>query len=186
MYNPKIGRFISEDPIGFGGGETNLYEYVGNSPTRSVDPTGLSEEDYEQICGRKLVSLVKEKAELKERIKELVRIANQLQKLIGEIRNRLDYLGKLSQTDEVRALEAVLAWALGKLMTIDKAHTKELSEKNERYDSVERQIAIFRDRCPGVSPFLPLEGTQPSNLFPWVPRDSELPQLPEILPRDIL
>ena len=29
-YDPKIGRFISEDPIGFEGGDLNLYVYMGN------------------------------------------------------------------------------------------------------------------------------------------------------------
>ncbi len=33
-------RFISEDPIGFGGGDGNLYRYVFNSPTNFTDPSG--------------------------------------------------------------------------------------------------------------------------------------------------
>jgi uncharacterized protein RhaS with RHS repeats len=41
MYNPTIGRWMSEDPIGFEGGDTNLSRYVGNHPTYSTDPTGL-------------------------------------------------------------------------------------------------------------------------------------------------
>ena len=45
MYDPKLGRFISEDPIGFAGGEINLYGYVGNSPTGKRDPLGLYEID---------------------------------------------------------------------------------------------------------------------------------------------
>ncbi|MFN0278160.1 MAG: RHS repeat-associated core domain-containing protein [Pyrinomonadaceae bacterium] len=40
FYDPQIGRFISEDPIGFAGG-INLYAYVGNRPTMFADPTGL-------------------------------------------------------------------------------------------------------------------------------------------------
>jgi RHS repeat-associated protein len=40
-YNPNIGRFISEDPIGFRGGDVNLYGYVRNNPTRFIDPRGL-------------------------------------------------------------------------------------------------------------------------------------------------
>ena len=39
-YDPKIGRFISEDPIGVAD-DINRYAYVGNSPTNRVDPTGL-------------------------------------------------------------------------------------------------------------------------------------------------
>lgn len=41
MYDPRPARFISEDPIGFEGGDTNLYRYVFNSPTNYTDPTGL-------------------------------------------------------------------------------------------------------------------------------------------------
>ena len=40
FYDPKIGRFISEDPIGFAGGDENLYGYVLNNPISFTDPTG--------------------------------------------------------------------------------------------------------------------------------------------------
>jgi RHS repeat-associated protein len=40
-YNPRLQRFIAEDPLGFGGGDTNLYGYVGNRPTIFTDPFGL-------------------------------------------------------------------------------------------------------------------------------------------------
>jgi RHS repeat-associated protein len=40
-YDPKLGRWISQDPIGFAAGDANLYRYVGNSPTNSTDPSGL-------------------------------------------------------------------------------------------------------------------------------------------------
>jgi RHS repeat-associated protein len=39
-YDPKIGRFISQDPIGFEAGDLNLYRYVNNMPTIFADPTG--------------------------------------------------------------------------------------------------------------------------------------------------
>jgi RHS repeat-associated protein len=39
-YDPAAGRFISEDPIGFAGGDANLYRYAANSPTNLTDPTG--------------------------------------------------------------------------------------------------------------------------------------------------
>lgn len=38
-YDPGLGRWISEDPIGEAGG-LNLYGYVGNHPAGLVDPTG--------------------------------------------------------------------------------------------------------------------------------------------------
>ena len=41
-YDSSLGRFISEDPIGFSAGDTNLYRYVNNSPTNFTDPTGMT------------------------------------------------------------------------------------------------------------------------------------------------
>jgi RHS repeat-associated protein len=41
FYNSPTGRFISEDPIGLGGGDVNLYRYVSNAPTLLTDPLGL-------------------------------------------------------------------------------------------------------------------------------------------------
>ena len=38
-YDPSIGRFISEDPIGFLGG-VNAYTYVSNDPVNKLDPFG--------------------------------------------------------------------------------------------------------------------------------------------------
>jgi RHS repeat-associated protein len=40
-YNPDQKRFISEDPLGFGGGDTNTQAYVGNNPVNATDPSGL-------------------------------------------------------------------------------------------------------------------------------------------------
>lgn len=40
-YDPITGRFISEDPLGFEGGDVNLYVYVKNNPVLYSDPTGL-------------------------------------------------------------------------------------------------------------------------------------------------
>ena len=40
-YHPQVGRFMREDPIGFAGGDSNLYRYALNDPINSVDPYGL-------------------------------------------------------------------------------------------------------------------------------------------------
>jgi RHS repeat-associated protein len=39
-YDPKLGRFISEDPSRFEGA-VNFYSYVDNRPASAVDPSGL-------------------------------------------------------------------------------------------------------------------------------------------------
>lgn len=40
-YDPTVGRFISEDPIGLGGG-INPYAYSDGDPVNGTDPSGLS------------------------------------------------------------------------------------------------------------------------------------------------
>ncbi len=42
-YTPATGQFLSNDPAGLAGGDTNIRRYVGNSPTNAVDPLGLCE-----------------------------------------------------------------------------------------------------------------------------------------------
>ena len=45
-YSPTLQRFISQDPLGFGGGDTNLYAYTGNNPISFNDPFGLEKSDF--------------------------------------------------------------------------------------------------------------------------------------------
>ena len=40
-YDPKVGRWISEDPIGFEAKDANLVRYVGNEVVAEVDADGL-------------------------------------------------------------------------------------------------------------------------------------------------
>jgi len=44
-YDPGVGRFISEDPLGFGAGDVNVQRYVGNHPNLATDPSGLAEKN---------------------------------------------------------------------------------------------------------------------------------------------
>ena len=51
FYDPQIGRFISEDPIGFKGG-VNWYAYVDNNSINFSDPLGLlkNHTDLDKMC----------------------------------------------------------------------------------------------------------------------------------------
>jgi RHS repeat-associated protein len=40
-YHPGLGRFMSEDPKGFDGGDYNLFRYCHNDPEDMTDPMGL-------------------------------------------------------------------------------------------------------------------------------------------------
>jgi RHS repeat-associated protein len=39
-YDPRLQRFVGEDPLGFGAGDVNLHAYVANAPVDLTDPTG--------------------------------------------------------------------------------------------------------------------------------------------------
>lgn len=43
-YDPKAGRFVNRDPIGYGGG-INLYGFTGNNPVNRMDPNGTDQAD---------------------------------------------------------------------------------------------------------------------------------------------
>jgi RHS repeat-associated protein len=47
-YSPRLGRWLSRDPIGEAGG-FNLYAYCGNDPVNRHDPLGLAERNG-QLC----------------------------------------------------------------------------------------------------------------------------------------
>ena len=40
LYDPSAGRFLAEDPLGFGGGDTNLYSFAWNNAKNWNDPSG--------------------------------------------------------------------------------------------------------------------------------------------------
>jgi RHS repeat-associated protein len=50
-YDASIGRWISKDPILFGGGQGNLFVYVGDDPINLIDPTGLSAASSGAVVG---------------------------------------------------------------------------------------------------------------------------------------
>jgi RHS repeat-associated protein len=44
-YDPSTGTWVSQDPMGFGAGDDNLYRYAGNGPTNGTDPSGQFDEE---------------------------------------------------------------------------------------------------------------------------------------------
>jgi RHS repeat-associated protein len=64
FYDPRVGRFISEDPIGLGG-DINQYAYVENQPTNAIDPVGLQRLAPLGRNGRSRVAVPREEFEKK-------------------------------------------------------------------------------------------------------------------------
>ncbi|MFT5153142.1 MAG: RHS repeat-associated protein [Planctomycetota bacterium] len=79
-YQPELGRFISEDPLGLYGG-FNPYEYVESNPVNLIDPWGLSSECNDTPCGEKAFRACVNK--LKEDNKEMLDASEKLHKVIG-------------------------------------------------------------------------------------------------------
>ena len=42
-YDPETGRWTAKDPIGFAGGDVDLWGYVLGDPVNFIDPIGLSD-----------------------------------------------------------------------------------------------------------------------------------------------
>jgi hypothetical protein len=53
-YDALVGRWTGKDPKRFGGGQANVFVYVGDDPLNRIDPTGLYGTDdcsyYVQRC----------------------------------------------------------------------------------------------------------------------------------------
>jgi len=70
-YDPNLGRFISEDPVGFTGG-SNWFGYVGNNPANLYDPYGLlPNSKYSERCKAWLDTIANLSLKIAERIGEM-------------------------------------------------------------------------------------------------------------------
>jgi RHS repeat-associated protein len=55
-YSADLGRFVSRDPIGYEGGDVNVYRYIGSNPSIRTDPEGKDYGEckmFDTICKRK-------------------------------------------------------------------------------------------------------------------------------------
>jgi len=57
-YDAQTGRWTARDPVAFGGGQANLYIYVGNDPVNLVDWSGTNAGKLQPILTSLLISMV--------------------------------------------------------------------------------------------------------------------------------
>lgn len=116
MYDPSLGRWISEDPTGFDAGDVNLYRSVGNNPVNDLDPAGLEDkkpkvEHKHRTFGEYLLWLGEQPADVINDNREKLRNAFGID-ILKDVEN-------LPQRD----LDGKTLWSYI-VSTIDNTHTK--------------------------------------------------------------
>lgn len=92
MFDPRIGRWLSEDPIGFRAGDPNLYRYAGNAFPNRTDPSGLLEcDDRENAPGNARLRNVHE--QLAAHVNSVIRTARADARNAGE--NATAFVGRV-------------------------------------------------------------------------------------------
>ncbi len=56
-YDPRVGRWTAKDPILWGGGQGNLYEYCGSEPVNCADLNGLTPWSLDELAAQGLQML---------------------------------------------------------------------------------------------------------------------------------
>jgi RHS repeat-associated protein len=78
-YDAAVGRWTAKDPIGFAGGDGNLYGYVGNDAINEIDPHGLVPKVLvPKKIQQKLVDVANVVTDFRFTVKEMETIADQL------------------------------------------------------------------------------------------------------------
>jgi RHS repeat-associated protein len=114
-YDQNVGRFKSEDPIGFKGG-VNFYRYVGNNATNRTDPDGMAFKD----CASALEELAKAQFLASERYAEFVahadgdpQHAKQLAIALRRLQDAIDQVEKYCKCNPTVAAAIAAAVLLG-------------------------------------------------------------------------
>ncbi len=124
-YDPRTGRFISADPLGFAAGDTNLSRYVANSPTNFRDPTG--HEGWAEWLARFLWPDLDDPVDVARALNEEREYVEQINKILGTNYQKLAEI-----SDEHRAyIEKVL-----KL------------REDFNWDCVEQRLEVVAEREP--------------------------------------
>jgi RHS repeat-associated protein len=70
-YDAETGRWTVKDPIGFAGGDSNLYGYVVNDPINWIDPLGLEPSYIERVISGDIAKQnIQQYSDLLDRLRE--------------------------------------------------------------------------------------------------------------------
>ena len=125
VYDPGSGRWLSQDPLGFDAGDSNLYRYVNNSPMDATDPSGLFQ--YEIVRdNRKKVDVV------------------QLNVAVSYDFSKMNWDQRKQTQFEVNFTNAVEGWWNNSPYVI-----KSSKQGNPWPDGLVPRINIYKDKVPG-------------------------------------
>ncbi|UZP66323.1 hypothetical protein N1030_11935 [Desulfovibrio mangrovi] len=99
-YDPRIGRFIQPDPLGYVGGDVDVYGYCLDDPVNLVDPLGL-EPGSEGVTPKP-----QSKSAIKAGVKKGLGIAAE-EVIKKGIKKGIDEVGKSSGNESVENLKAL-------------------------------------------------------------------------------
>ena len=100
VLEPAKGRWLTEDPIGFWGGDLNLYRYARGNPLYFIDPSGLTAYDLgacKAAC-KKLVDEGKLKIGQLSQCEKICRVQKSARNCIG-LRTWCDHISNHSGQD---------------------------------------------------------------------------------------
>ncbi len=108
-YDPETGRWTAKDPIGFAGGDTDLYGYCLNDPVNWVDLWGLTQSDINIAV--KIVQETQKDLRFPNIVDPSMQSeenAGEYQMLTDTIKVNEDYLKNLTDIEAVDLLDTIV------------------------------------------------------------------------------
>lgn len=179
-YDAKTGRWVSQDPLGFDAGDSNLYRYVKNLPTQSTDPTGLQEAPWVPVGEKKTERAYEQKVEYWELVqfKELAkdqqgnwryfvsfaRVENTMV-WYGEFQDHKQFTGKRLQ-DKLEAVIRMWEMAYARYQDVqDAMWMAELAGTLNEYNGINTLYQLFVGPVPDPIPGLQIQLNGLGNLL---------------------
>jgi len=147
-YDPYTGKWMAKDPIGFAGGDSNLYGYVLNDPVNFVDVFGLDSDNkqfpYNNSNNDPMKNKFIDKYKKGKKYIENAKTANDIYKLIKDLENN----DSLEVLDDVEKLNN----KLNKLSPIKKGNLKKAGKKIIDYKTKQQKwLDKFMNEKPMIN-----------------------------------